>query len=191
MNFVLITGAGAVGKMTVGKRLSERTGYGFMHNHIAIEPVLQVAGSFDNWAVSDIRRILIRSYLANNLESEGFISTLMVGYDRGFDFTYIDSTIKYIEELISPREVNFYYVELIASLDVRVDRNKSEFRLEQKPSKRDIEQSEYLLLEKEESARRVSLEGEVEKMYPNYIRIYNDSLSVDEQVSLIMNKFGF
>ena len=58
MNFVLITGAGAVGKMTVGKRLSERTGYGFMHNHIAIEPVLQVAGSFDNWAVSDIRRIL-------------------------------------------------------------------------------------------------------------------------------------
>ena len=191
MNFVLITGAGAVGKMTVGKRLSERTGYGFMHNHIAIEPVLQVAGSFDNWAVSDIRRILIRSYLANNLESEGFISTLMVGYDRGFDFTYIDSTIKYIEELISPREVNFYYVELIASLDVRVERNKSEFRLEQKPSKRDIEQSEYLLLEKEESARRVSLEGEVEKMYPNYIRIYNDSLSVDEQVSLIMNKFGF
>ena len=191
MNFVLITGAGAVGKMTVGKRLSERTGYGFMHNHIAIEPVLQVAGSFDNWAVSDIRRILIRSYLANNLESEGFISTLMVGYDRGFDFTYIDSTIKYIEELISPREVNFYYVELIASLDVRVERNKSEFRLEQKPSKRDIEQSEYLLLEKEESARRVSLEGEVERMYPNYIRIYNDNLSVDEQVSLIMNKFGF
>ena len=191
MNFVLITGAGAVGKMTVGKRLSERTGYGFMHNHIAIEPVLQVAGSFDDWAISDIRRILIRSYLANNLESEGFISTLMVGYDRGFDFTYIDSTIKYIEELISPREVNFYYVELIASLDVRVERNKSEFRLEQKPSKRDIEQSEYILLEKEESARRVSLEGEVERMYPNYIRIYNDNLSVDEQVSLIMNKFGF
>ena len=76
-------------------------------------------------------------------------------------------------------------------MDVRVERNKSEFRLEQKPSKRDIEQSEYLLLEKEESARRVSLEGEVERMYPNYIRIYNDNLSVDEQVSLIMNKFGF
>ena len=41
MNFIIIYGPAAVGKMTVGKELSKLTGYKLFHNHMSIEFVLQ------------------------------------------------------------------------------------------------------------------------------------------------------
>ena len=40
MDLILIIGAGASGKMTVGQALMARTGYRLFHNHMMIEPVL-------------------------------------------------------------------------------------------------------------------------------------------------------
>lgn len=47
MKFVLIIGAGAVGKMTVGQELAKITGLKLFHNHMTIEPVIEIMGRYD------------------------------------------------------------------------------------------------------------------------------------------------
>ena len=42
MKFVLIVGSGAVGKMTVGQELEKRTDLVLFHNHMTIEPVIDI-----------------------------------------------------------------------------------------------------------------------------------------------------
>ena len=44
MKLVLIIGAGAVGKMTVGQELMKITNLRLFHNHMMIEPVLEIFG---------------------------------------------------------------------------------------------------------------------------------------------------
>ena len=44
MNLVLIFGSGAAGKMTVGQELMKITDYRLFHNHMIIEPVLDIFG---------------------------------------------------------------------------------------------------------------------------------------------------
>ena len=46
MKLVLLVGNGAVGKMTVGQALMEQTGLRLFHNHMTIEPVLEIFGQF-------------------------------------------------------------------------------------------------------------------------------------------------
>jgi hypothetical protein len=46
MKFVLIFGDAAVGKMTVGQELCKITDLRLFHNHMTIEPVLDVFGYF-------------------------------------------------------------------------------------------------------------------------------------------------
>jgi shikimate kinase len=42
MHFVLIFGPPAVGKMTVGHEVAQRTGFKLFHNHLSIEPLLGI-----------------------------------------------------------------------------------------------------------------------------------------------------
>lgn len=46
MKLLFLFGNAAVGKMTVGQELAQRTGLRLFHNHIMIEPVLEVFGFF-------------------------------------------------------------------------------------------------------------------------------------------------
>ena len=42
MKAVVIIGSSAVGKMTVAQEVAKRTGFILFHNHMAIEPVLEI-----------------------------------------------------------------------------------------------------------------------------------------------------
>lgn len=44
MKLVLIIGAGAVGKMTIGQELMKITNLRLFHNHMMIEPVIDIFG---------------------------------------------------------------------------------------------------------------------------------------------------
>ena len=44
MKLVIIFGDGAVGKMTVGQELMKITDLRLFHNHMSIEPVLEIFG---------------------------------------------------------------------------------------------------------------------------------------------------
>lgn len=55
MKFVLIIGEGATGKMTVGQELMKITELRLFHNHMPIEPVLDIFGAFNGTAIDRIR----------------------------------------------------------------------------------------------------------------------------------------
>ena len=46
MKLVLIIGADAVGKMTIGQELMKITNLRLFHNHMMIEPVIDIFGYF-------------------------------------------------------------------------------------------------------------------------------------------------
>ena len=77
-------------------------------------------------------------------------------------------------------------MELIASQEVRLERNKTENRLLHKPSKRDIEASNKRLLN-EDIYRLVSYEGEIP--FKNYLRINNENISAKEVAKIIKETF--
>ena len=47
MKLVFIIGSGAVGKMTVGQELMKITDLRLFHNHMTIEPVIEIFGGYD------------------------------------------------------------------------------------------------------------------------------------------------
>ena len=62
MKLVLIVGNGAVGKMTVGQELMKLTGLRLFHNHMTIEPVLEIFGTFHTDAILQMREVIFREF---------------------------------------------------------------------------------------------------------------------------------
>ena len=176
MKLVLIVGAGAVGKMTVGQELMKITNLRLFHNHMMIEPVIDIFGTFKADTIIKLREVIFDDFI--NSDCEGMIFTLMWAFDMQSDWEYVENLTKKFDEV--------YCIELIASQSVRLERNKTENRLLNKASKRDIEASNSRLL-KEERHRLVSFEGEIP--FENYLRINNENLSASEVAQMIKNTF--
>ena len=181
MKLVFIIGSGAVGKMTVGQELMKRTGLRLFHNHMAIEPVLEIFGTFNGKAVEGIRDVIFREFAAS--DQKGLIFTYMWAFDHQSDWDYIE----HVKEIFAPYGTEFYYVELIAPKEIRLARNATENRIRHKPSKADLEASNRRLMD-EEQYRLVSYEGEIP--FDNYLRIDNSELSAEETAELICRTFG-
>ncbi|MBF0988834.1 MAG: shikimate kinase, partial [Clostridiales bacterium] len=82
----------------------------------------------------------------------------------------------------------FYYVELDAPLDIRLNRNKTENRLFYKPEKQNIEFSEKQIFHAEKHHRNYSLPNELNCQ--NYIKIDNSELSAIDTAKIIKEKFN-
>ena len=176
MKLILIVGSGAVGKMTVGQELMKITDLRLFHNHMIIEPVLDVFGYFNGTAIQKMREVVFEEYIKG--EYEGMIFTFMWAFDMPSDREYVMS--------VTSKFVEVYCVELIADQSVRLERNKTENRLKNKASKRDIEVSNQRLIN-EERYRLVSEEGEIP--FENYLRIDNTNLAPDIVAQMIKEKF--
>lgn len=61
MKLVWLVGAGAVGKMTVGRQLAQLTGLRLFHNHASIELVIDVFGYLDKRQASASARWCLKS----------------------------------------------------------------------------------------------------------------------------------
>ena len=177
MKLVLIIGAGAVGKMTVGQELMKITNLRLFHNHMMIEPVLEIFGKFKGDTILKMREIIFDDFTSDN--NYGMIHTLMWAFDMPADWEYVENLASKFDEV--------YCVELIASQKVRLERNKTENRLINKASKRDIEASDKRVLN-EDLHRLVSNDGEIP--FENYLRINNESLSAEEVAKIIKDKFS-
>ncbi len=182
MKLVFIIGSGAVGKMTVGRELTKITGLRLFHNHMAIEPVIDVFGYYDGAAVQEIRETVFRHFAASR--NEGLIFTFMWAFDMREDWDYIE----HVKSLFAPYGTTFYYVELIAPQEIRLQRNGTENRLRSKPSKRDVEASNARLMHEDANYRLVSRPGEIP--FDNYLRIDNSDLSAEDTARLIRDTFG-
>ena len=182
MKFVFIIGDAAVGKMTVGQELAKITDLRLFHNHMTIEPVIEIFGRYDGKTISEIRDVIFRNFAAS--DNYGMIFTLMMDFDLPEEWAYLE----HVKEIFEPYGTEFYYVELIAPQKIRLERNVSENRLQHKASKRDIEISNRRLIDDDKNHRCVSYEGEIP--FDNYLRIDNSALEAEAAAKLIKETFG-
>ena len=181
MKLVFIIGDAAVGKMTVGQELMKITDLRLFHNHMTIEPTIEIMGYFDGKLRDDMRELIFRHFAAS--DNYGMIFTYMMDFDRQSEWDYLE----HVKSIFAPYGTEFYYVELIAPQAVRLQRNKTENRLLHKPSKRDVETSDRRLLRDDANHRCVSYEGEIP--FENYLRIENADLSAAAAARRIKDRF--
>ena len=181
MKLVFILGDSAVGKMTVGQSLMKITDLSLFHNHMTIEPVIEIFGKFDIKTINDLRELIFTNFAAS--DNYGMIFTMMMAFDQQSDWDYLE----HIKSIFTPYGTEFYYVELIAPQEIRLKRNSTENRLKSKPSKKDILTSNQRLIEDDKKYRCVSYDGEIP--FENYIRIDNSDKSPDEVALLIKETF--
>lgn len=182
MKFVWIVGDSAVGKMTVGQELMKITGLRLFHNHMMIEPVLEIFGSFRSESIIKLREVIFRDFVKT--DNFGMIHTIMWAFDMPSDWDYVNHVTGIFQE--SGAEI--YCVELVASQEIRLQRNETPNRLAQKASKRDVEASRARLLRDDENHRLESLPGEVS--FENYMKIDNSQLAPDAVAAMIKERFG-
>ena len=182
MKLVFILGDAAVGKMTVGQELMKLTGLRLFHNHMTIEPVIEIFGSFDGKTINEIREVIFKNFAAS--DNYGMIFTMMMAFDMQSDWDYLE----HVKSIFSSYGTEFYYVELIAPQDIRLKRNVTENRLKHKASKRDVSVSNQRLVRDDENHRCVSYEGEIK--FDNYLRIDNSEMEPEEAARIIKVTFG-
>ena len=183
MKLLFLIGDAAVGKMTVGQELMKITDFRLFHNHMTIEPVIELFGCFNARVISRIREVIFEEFAAS--ECYGLIFTYLWAFDQQSDWDYVE----HVKEIFYKHNTEFYYVELVASQEIRLMRNTTENRLKNKASKRDIEASNKRLMDDDKRYRCVSLDGEVP--FDNYIKIDNSSLSARDVAKLIKDRYGF
>ena len=181
MKLLFIIGDAAVGKMTVGQELMKITDLRLFHNHMTIEPVLEVFGTWNWKAIQEMRDVVFRNFAAS--DNHGMIYTMMWAFDEPEDLAFLE----HIKSIFEPYGTEFYYVELIAPQEIRLKRNISENRLKHKASKRDIDRSNQRLIEDDKNHRCVSYEGEI--TFDNYLRIDNSDKEPAEVARLIKDTF--
>ena len=179
MKLVVILGNAAVGKMTVGQELMKLTGLRLFHNHMSIELSIDVFGTYHGRTVGRIRDVIFEEFAAS--DQYGMIFTYMMDFDMPSEWEYL----QHLENIFRDAEV--YYVELVAPQEIRLQRNVTENRLQNKASKRDIEISNQRLIDDDKKHRCVSYEGEVK--FKNYIKIDNSNLAPQEAAKIIQERF--
>lgn len=181
MKLVLLVGSGAVGKMTVGQELAKITSLRLFHNHMMIEPVIDIFGYLDGKIVEQLRMTIFEEFAES--DHEGMIFTIMWAFDLKEDWLFIDKIVEIFKKVQS----EIYCVELIADQATRLQRNKTENRKINKPSKQNQEFSERLILNEDAKYRLVSQPGELS--FENYLRIDNTHLSAIEVAKMIKEGF--
>ena len=183
MKLVFIIGNAAVGKMTVGQELMKITDLRLFHNHMTIEPVLEIFGGFHGGVIQRLREVIFEEFASSS--QYGLIFTYMWAFDMQSDWDYIE----HVKEIFRQRnrDTEFYCVELVASRKVRLQRNASENRLRNKASKRNIAASMQRLSRDDENHRLESYDGEIP--FDNYLKIDNSDVTPEDAAKQIKDYF--
>lgn len=181
---VFIIGPPAVGKMTVGHELARKTGLKLFHNHHTIELVLQFfpfgTPPFGR-LVEEFRRRILEEVAASELP--GLIFTYVWAFDQPGEH----ASVARLADIFASRGGRVLYVELTATQQERLRRNETEFRLAEKPSKRDVAASRQRLLE-HDSIYRLNSAGEFDGR-ADWLRIDNTALDPDAVAERIITHF--
>lgn len=185
MNFIIIFGPLAVGKMTVGQELEKITDLKLFHNHMTIEMILPYfameSASFKK--LVDLFRIQMFKEVAKS-GMPGLIFTYAWQLDSKKDCDFINTSVKIFKQ----QGANVCYVELEASVEERLKRNKSANRLKYKPSKKAIKASEKELLDTDHKHILNSTENDFKDK--NHLKINNMNLSADVVAKMICERFS-
>jgi hypothetical protein len=189
----MIFGPPAVGKMAVGMKLAEKLNFKLFHNHMTIEPLIRI---FD-YGTSEFSKLdkefrfkIFEEFSKSNLK--GLIFTFVWALDIEDDKNYVEE----IAKIFTSRNRKVCFIELESDLNTRLQRNKTELRLTEKPSKRSLDDSEKRLLKHESeyvfntnSSNFYFAKELINKT--NYFKINNNNLTPDEVVEQIIAYFKF
>jgi len=182
---VVIMGAQAVGKMTVGQELSAITDFKLFHNHMTFDLVSAFFSprTEEGWdLLAKIRYEMLKTFAMST--HEGVIFTFAMNFDNPQWVKYIDVWAKLFED----NGGSAYFAELEADFEKRLERNQSENRLLHKPSKRDIKRSEEGL---RFMAQNMRMNTHADEQYhPHWLKINNTDISAKESARIIKNKFA-
>jgi len=182
---IVIMGAQAVGKMTVGQELSHITDFKLFHNHMTLDLVSAFFSprTEEGWDLLVKIRYEMLSAFARS-KHEGIIFTFAMNFDNPQWVTYIDVWAKLFED----NGGSAYFVELEAAFESRLERNRSENRLLHKPSKKNIERSEEGL---RFMAQHMRMNTHADEQYhTNWLKINNTNISAKEAARIIKDKFA-
>lgn len=181
---IFIIGPQAVGKMTVGQELEKITDFKFMHNHETLELPARLFGwgSEQRKRLTELFRISIFEEIAKSNLS-GLIYTQVMAFNLQSEWDWFYK----VKEVFESNGGSVCVVELEADMEERIIRNKTENRITNKPSKKNIEFTEKELIEDMKKYRLYSNEGEFKD--ENYIRINNTNLSADVVAKIIKERF--
>ncbi|MCL2199361.1 MAG: AAA family ATPase [Defluviitaleaceae bacterium] len=184
MKLVIIFGAPAVGKMTVGQELMKITDLRLYHNHMTIDPIAEVFGQRCVSAEIRVEEVVCEEFAKSDLG--GMIYTIAKSLSgEPSDWSHLE----HLSDIFKRNGAEIYFVELVATLEVRLQRNVTENRLLNKPCKRDVAGTTARLHELDKKSRLVSYDGEVP--FDNYMKIDNTNLPPDTVAKMIADRFLF
>ena len=182
LKFVILFGAQAVGKMTVGQELVKITKLRMLTNHTVWEFVHEHFGEDFGNASDRLRDVIFEEY--SKSDNYGLIYTFCMSFAHQKDWDYLHHITNIFKEV----NAVIYYVELVAPQEIRLQRNKTENRLLYKATKRNVEKSNENLINADKIARFVSDDGEI--LFENYIKIDNSVLSPCTVAKMIKEKYS-
>ena len=174
---LFVVGPPAVGKMSVGQAIAERTGLRLFHNHISIELALRY---FDYGTPAfhringEIRRLVNEEVAASDLP--GLVFTFVWAFNRPEDQAFVDEYAKPFRQ----RGARVLFVEFEATQAERLKRNECASRLAEKPSMRDLTASRRRLLEAD-ARYQLNSDGRFDECQ-DYLRV-NSTLLTPSQVA--------
>jgi hypothetical protein len=181
---VVLLGPPAVGKMATGRALEELTGYPLFHNHMTIElvlPFFEFGSEPFSRLVGEFRKQLFAEVLRSGLP--GLIFTWVWAFNEPSDRAFIDE----LRDRFSKSGWRVVFVELWADLETRLARNRTELRLLEKASKRDLDASEARVLDAEDRYR-MSSDGHFP--FEDHLLIDNTRLEREQTARRIVEHFS-
>ena len=186
MRLLVVFGPPSVGKMTVGRAVAERSDFRLFHNHAVIEPLLEV---FDYGTPPFMR--LLGEWRRRVIEEAAASGTdLLLTFVWGLQ---LESDVREITDYLAPyvdRGAEVAFVELYADLPTRLERNRTEHRLVEKRSKRDVAWSDGNVQEMESHTMSTVPGGATpgERMLAGYrhLRLDNTLLSAEAAAERIL-----
>jgi hypothetical protein len=165
-NLLVIFGPPASGKAAVGHELALLTGYRFFHNHLTTDPAAALFG----WGgerfgrmVDTLRDVLFREAVSDP-SIAGVIFTFAWGLNLPDDTAFIDR----VACLFSASGGQVFFAELRASLEARIAREGTPFRVALKPELRDAEAARARQLDYE-GKYVMNTSGALQLNYPHVV----------------------
>ena len=182
---VMLIGPPAVGKMTVGHALAALTGFRLFHNHHTIDLALRFfpfgSAPFGR-LVGEFRRRVFEEVAASDLP--GLIFTFVWAFDDPHDAAAVEAW----SEIFRARGGRVVFAELEATQAERLRRNETEFRLAEKPFKRDLAASRARLLA--DDARYQLNSGGVFDDRPDWFRLETTAVAPEVAADRILTQFS-
>ena len=182
-NLIVVCGPQAVGKMTVAESLRDKLKYNMMMNHDSIEMSDKIFG-FGTPAQREFNSIFREK--AFDLAVKHNVD-LIFTYVCAFEVQEEREYLLNLEKMFKSNGGEFYFVELSADLETRLERNETPHRMERKVSKRDVVWSKSNLLKDAQNHRLNSEDGEI--LFKNHMKIDNTNLSPDEVADMVIEGF--